>query len=165
MAREIKCDIGSAKKWVLRSRARGVEKLKRRGRSSILKKHLAENPGVFATYLISGDLVDEEPSSAGARNGNADGDGDIDMDSSVPGTQTDTHSDDGADGAGDKDRMTQPEITGLRMLKPVVDERVRRRGMFLVGADQVEGASHSYGGRKGDVLMGRVCREEEDVRA
>ncbi len=110
---------------------------------SILKNHLAENPGVFATYLMSGDLV--AASSSQFPSTNADGNGtnganppddDVDMDSSAPATQ-DTAP--GSDGGGDEDRMVRPEITGLRVLKPIVDERVRRRGMFLVGADQVEG--------------------------
>jgi hypothetical protein len=91
---------------------------------------MTSHPSLFPTYLLTGTLSPSPSSDA------------MDVDPSTDTKPTDDAEADDADiGTQEELRMTQPEITSLRVLSKVREEKVPRRGVWLVGGDKLEGRS------------------------
>jgi hypothetical protein len=90
---------------------------------------MTSHPSLFPTYLLTGTLSTSSTSDA------------MDVDPSTDTKPTDDAEGDADIGMQEELRMTQPEITSLRVLSKVREEKVPRRGVWLVGGDKLEGPS------------------------
>jgi hypothetical protein len=95
--------------------------------SSILKSHMTSHPSLFPTYLLTGILSTSPTSDA------------MDVDPPPDSKPTDDAEGEADIGMQEELRMTQPEITSLHVLSKVREEKVPRRGVWLVGADKLQG--------------------------